>query len=216
MLLSPAPLRPLLRIPSLRRTLFSLPSFPFGGLESKPQNYNEQKIFPYNAKELYAVVADVASYPQFIPFCVSSRIDRSALERAMKGRTVVDAELAVGFLNFKESYVSEVTCVPFESVQARASSSTPLFKSLLTTWRFQNPTSKLCSVSQSSSASAESTSIERDNSSSPTLVTFDLTYEFANPLHAGVSATFFGQVSKMMIQAFEDRCVEVYGRRNSS
>jgi len=74
----------------------------------------------YNEKELYAVVADVASYPKFIPFCTGSRIDPLALERAMQGKTVVDAELTVGFLSFKESYVSSVTCIPFKSVQVRS------------------------------------------------------------------------------------------------
>ena len=74
----------------------------------------------YNEKELYAVVADVASYPKFIPFCTGSRIDALALERAMQGKTVVDAELTVGFLSFKESYVSSVTCIPFKSVQVRS------------------------------------------------------------------------------------------------
>ena len=63
------------------------------------------------------MVADVASYPQFIPFCTGSRIDRSAFGRAMQEKTEVEAELTVGFLNFKESYVSIVTCIPFKSVQ---------------------------------------------------------------------------------------------------
>ena len=71
----------------------------------------------YSSKELYAVVADVASYPKFVPFCIASRLDASALERAMERKTSVDAELTVGFMSFKESYVSVVTCIPYESVQ---------------------------------------------------------------------------------------------------
>ena len=35
----------------------------------------------------------------------------------MQEKTEVEAELTVGFLSFKESYVSRVTCVPFKSVQ---------------------------------------------------------------------------------------------------
>lgn len=35
----------------------------------------------------------------------------------MQEKTVVDAELTVGFLNFRESYVSVVTCIPFKSVE---------------------------------------------------------------------------------------------------
>jgi coenzyme Q-binding protein COQ10 len=45
----------------------------------------------------------------------------------------------------------------------------------------------------------------------PTLVTLDLEFAFANPMYAMVSATFFGQVSKLMVKAFEERCLEVYG-----
>ena len=41
----------------------------------------------------------------------------------------------------------------------------------------------------------------------PTLLTLDLSYAFANPLHAAVSSTFFGQVSKLMVEAFEKRCL---------
>ncbi|PPQ63878.1 hypothetical protein CVT24_009504 [Panaeolus cyanescens] len=69
--------------------------------------------------------------------------------------------------------------------------------------RFSNPTSS------SSSSSSSVTTKTLPN----TLVSFDLTYEFANPLHAGVSSAFFGQVANMMVQAFEDRCADVYGLR---
>ncbi|KIM46222.1 hypothetical protein M413DRAFT_64768 [Hebeloma cylindrosporum] len=191
--------------PYYRRSLFSLPTLPsIPGFESKRQNYHEEKIFHYNEKELYAIVADVASYPQFIPFCTGSRIASFALERAMQEKTEVDAELSVGFLSFKESYVSRVTYVPFKSVQAVASSSTPLFKTLSTTWSFQStaPTSLTTSAGGYMS-----------DAPGPTLVSFDLTYEFSNPLHAGVSSAFFGQISKLMIAAFADRCQSIYGPR---
>ncbi|KAF9569072.1 hypothetical protein CPC08DRAFT_757263 [Agrocybe pediades] len=201
MLLSTLPFRTLPSVTRCsRRTLFSLPSLPFGPDASKPQTYKDEKAFPYNEKELYAVVADVASYPSFIPFCLGSRIEPSALQRAMREKTVVDAELTVGFLSFKESYVSTVTCIPFESVHACASSSTPLFKTLSTTWKFR----ALSPKDHQTSTNPRSPS---------TLVSFDLTYQFSNPLHAGVSSTFFGQVSSMMIDAFENRCVSVYGPR---
>jgi coenzyme Q-binding protein COQ10 len=174
----------------------------------------------YSTKELYAVVADVASYPKFVPFCLASRVAASTLAQAMQRKTVVDAELTVGFMSFKESYVSTVTCIPYESVQVRcyhlfqclvinfvipqasASSSTPLFKNLSTTWKFQ------------STSSPESTATEGlEDRVGPTLVSYDLAYEFANPLHSVTSATFFGQIAGMMIKAFEDRCWAVYGKR---
>ena len=42
-------------------------------------------------------------------------------------------------------------------------------------------------------------------------MTLDIAYAFANPLHATVSSTFFDQVSKLMVKAFEARCMAVYG-----
>jgi len=183
-----------------RRPLFSFPDFSSSSLR---KTYREQRILPYSSKELYAVVADVASYPKFVPFCVASRIDASARARAMQQKTLVDAELTFGFMSFKESYVSNVTCIPYASVQASASSSTPLFKNLSTTWKFQSATS-----------SPRSTSNEGlENRPGPSLVSYDLAYEFANPLHAATSAAFFDQLASMMIKAFEDRCCVVYGKR---
>jgi len=116
-----------------RRSLFSFPGFS----SSLSKAYREQCVLPYDtslpallaltlvfkrysAKELYAVVADVSSYPKFVPFCIASRTDASALARAMQQKTVFEAELSVGFMSFKESYVSSVICVPYESVHVRS------------------------------------------------------------------------------------------------
>jgi coenzyme Q-binding protein COQ10 len=124
----------------------------------------------------------------------------------------MEAELTVAFLAFTESYVSTVTCVPYESVEVRfprpvalpwlsgaqteqavAASGTPLFRSLSTTWRF---------------APAPA-----DARAGHTLLTLDLAYAFASPLHAAAAGAFFGTVSRAMIEAFETRCTRVYGRR---
>lgn len=94
--------------------------------------------------------------------------------------------------------------------QAVASSSTPLFKTLSTTWRFQaaSPNSPHLSAGRLSSTS---TTLPVNQNTGPTLVTLDLAFAFSNPVHATISATFFGQVSKLMVKAFEERCLEVYG-----
>ncbi|KAF9462607.1 dehydrase and lipid transport-domain-containing protein [Collybia nuda] len=181
-----------------RRTLFTLSDF--SPWQPEVHTYHERKIFPYKQKQLYDVVADVGSYPCFIPFCTKSRIikppPRKAVADAKPAPFTMEAELTVGFLAFQESYVSRVSCDPYESVKAVASSSTPLFKTLSTTWHFQP-------VPQNKPSS--------DQSMHQTLVTLDLAYAFTNPIHAKVSSTFFGQVSKLMVKAFEDRCREIYG-----
>jgi coenzyme Q-binding protein COQ10 len=45
----------------------------------------------------------------------------------------------------------------------------------------------------------------------PTLVSLNLSFAFANPVHAAVSGAFFGRVSGLMVKAFEERCAKVYG-----
>ncbi|KDQ15477.1 hypothetical protein BOTBODRAFT_173955 [Botryobasidium botryosum FD-172 SS1] len=165
--------------------------------------------YRYSPKQLYTVVADVDSYHRFIPFCTASRV----LTAPPRDRLVpydVEAELKVGFMSFEEGYISRVHCRPYQMVKATASSSTPLFKSLVTTWQFES-TSKPAPITASKN-SLQPTNIDLPG---PTRVTFDLTYAFANPLYASISSRFFGQVSELMVQAFEKRCVEVYGRGQS-
>jgi coenzyme Q-binding protein COQ10 len=50
-----------------------------------------------------------------------------------------------------------------------------------------------------------------DNDVGPTLLSLDLSFAFANPVHAVVSRGFFGKVSTLMVKAFEERCSKVYG-----
>ncbi|CDO75896.1 hypothetical protein BN946_scf184523.g5 [Trametes cinnabarina] len=131
----------------------------------------------------------------------------------------MDVELTVGFMSFEESYVSKVTCRPYESVEAVAASSTPLFKSLNTVWRFQpasaqspHPAARFPSpAGEPNAPHIVATGTAGPGDARPTLVTLDLSFAFANPVHAAVSATFFGQVSKMMVRAFEERCLHIYG-----
>ncbi|KAK7470692.1 hypothetical protein VKT23_002114 [Stygiomarasmius scandens] len=124
----------------------------------------------------------------------------------------MEAELSVGFLSFNESYVSTVTCVPFKSVQAVASSSTPLFTNLSTTWKF-SPVPPLTKDKNNLIHAKNTSPGASADENSNTLVTLDLSFAFANPIHAAVSSAFFGQVSKQMVQAFEQRCIDVYGRK---
>ncbi|KAI0638517.1 dehydrase and lipid transport-domain-containing protein [Trametes polyzona] len=193
-----------------------------GGGDPQPQIYHERKIFPYTQKQLYELVADATSYPRFLPFCTDARILRKFPEQPdQPGRRTMDVELTVGFMSFKESYVSKVTCRPYESVEAVAASATPIFKTLNTVWRFQ-PASAQSPLpaarfpwegpQQGTSNATAATAPQQDGNARPTLVTLDLSFAFANPVHAAVSATVFGQVSKLMVKAFEERCLEIYGK----
>jgi coenzyme Q-binding protein COQ10 len=61
----------------------------------------EHKVVPYSDEQLFALVADVAAYPKFLPWCVGARI-RSRTERELV------ADLTIGFGPFRESFTSRV------------------------------------------------------------------------------------------------------------
>jgi len=62
----------------------------------------EQRILPYTPEQLFALVADVERYPEFLPWCVASRIRRREGE-------VFFADLVIGFKMVRERFTSKVT-----------------------------------------------------------------------------------------------------------
>jgi len=64
--------------------------------------HSETKILPYSPEQLFALVADIERYDEFLPWVVAVRI-RSSSE------TETVADLVVGFNAFKERFTSRVT-----------------------------------------------------------------------------------------------------------
>jgi coenzyme Q-binding protein COQ10 len=62
----------------------------------------ETKILPYTPEQMFDLVADVAKYPQFLPWMIGARV-RSRTETEMV------ADLIIGFKIFRESFTSKVT-----------------------------------------------------------------------------------------------------------
>ncbi|ORZ11128.1 hypothetical protein BCR42DRAFT_357196 [Absidia repens] len=151
------------------------------------KRYNERKILNFTQQQVYEVVANVDDYHHFIPFCNHSRV-YSTIPNG-QDKHMMQAELGIGFKLFEEKYMSTVTCHQPHKVQA-VSSDASLFKELVTTWQFHPHTSNSCRVD------------------------FDISFEFASPLHAQASNVFFDQVSQMMMKAFIDRCHQVYASKS--
>ncbi|OCF35244.1 hypothetical protein I316_03287 [Kwoniella heveanensis BCC8398] len=132
------------------------------------------------------------------------------------------AELAVGFGGLEERYVSKVVGKPFESVTAIATKQTPLFKSLITRWSFAPASSQSPHLSFTPTSSSSSTDpnvpvtpgqqTTQSPDVGPTLLTIDLAFNFANPLHRIASQAVLPKVAEKMIEAFEKRCLKVYGK----
>lgn len=64
--------------------------------------HSETRHLPYTPEQLFAMVADIGKYDEFLPWVVAVRI-RSSSE------TETVADLVVGFNAFKERFTSKVT-----------------------------------------------------------------------------------------------------------
>ncbi|MFP4385614.1 MAG: type II toxin-antitoxin system RatA family toxin [Alphaproteobacteria bacterium] len=66
--------------------------------------YTEKRNLPYTPEQLFSLVADVARYPEFLPWCLNSHLTRQEEE----GR-IFYADLTVGYKMIRETFGSRVT-----------------------------------------------------------------------------------------------------------
>lgn len=97
----------------------------------------EKRLLPYTPEQMFTLVADVASYPKFLPWCVGARI-RTQTE------TEIVADLTIGFGPFRESFTSRVDLERPHKVQVRYERGP--FKYLNNQWIF-DPDPAGCRVS---------------------------------------------------------------------
>jgi coenzyme Q-binding protein COQ10 len=146
-----------------------------------PQHH-ESRILPYAADQMYAVVADVAHYPEFLPWCS----ELAVLDRAREnGTEIVTARMRVSYRGLNEGYISCVRLDPSRrAIDARQCEGP--FKRLDTRWRF-DPLENGCQVH------------------------FLIDFAFKNPLLSAVAGVAFSYVASRMAQAFIERAQALYG-----
>ena len=62
-------------------------------------------LLPYTQEQLFALVADIERYPEFLPWCIGARI------RERQPQLIV-ADLIIGFKMFRERFTSRVVLDP--------------------------------------------------------------------------------------------------------
>src|SRR3990172_3340014 len=62
----------------------------------------ERRVLPYTPHEMFELVAAIDRYPEFLPWCVASRITK-------REGDVVWADMVIGFRLFRERFTSRVT-----------------------------------------------------------------------------------------------------------
>jgi coenzyme Q-binding protein COQ10 len=139
--------------------------------------YQEIRLVRFAPKRMFDIVADIETYPTYLPWCVGARINARRLE----GDTEIQrAELMVGFRAFRERYTSEVTLDRKASTIDAVHVSGP-FRHLISRWTF---------VPQNDGG---------------TEIRFTIDFEFKNPVLRLVAHTAFGEAARRMVQAFEAR-----------
>ena len=88
----------------------------------------EQKKLPYTPEQMYALVAGVEKYAEFLPWCVASRIN------SRESDALFYADLVVGYKMIRERFSSKVMLEAQESIHIEYLKG-PL-KHLKNHWRF--------------------------------------------------------------------------------
>jgi len=137
---------------------------------------------PFTAEQMFAIVADVERYPQFLPLCEGLTV-RSREEKG--GDSVLTATMSVGYRSIAESFTSRVTLKP-EANEIRVAYLDGPFTHLDNRWRFQD-------VSGGSE------------------IHFYIDYAFASRMLALVMGAVFDKAVRRYTEAFEERARVVYG-----
>ncbi|MCH7937978.1 MAG: type II toxin-antitoxin system RatA family toxin [Proteobacteria bacterium] len=63
----------------------------------------EKRVLPHTPEQMFDLVADIEKYPEFLPWCVATRVRESK-------DNMVTADMVIGFKVFRERFTTTVTC----------------------------------------------------------------------------------------------------------
>jgi coenzyme Q-binding protein COQ10 len=145
--------------------------------------HSETRELPYTAQQMYDLVADVASYPEFLPWTAAARIKT----REDKGdHEVMDADLVISFKVFRERFTSRVVLWP-ESKKIDTEYLDGPFKFMKSNWHFEDAAQGTCKVH------------------------FFVDFEFKNVVLQKIIGVVFNEAMQRVVRAFEKRAAALYG-----
>ena len=144
--------------------------------------HSETKRLPHRAAQMYDLVADVARYPEFLPWTAAARVKSRTL---IEGGEVMEADLVISFKVFRERFGSRVTLLPAQQMILTEYVDGP-FKQLKSVWRFRDLPEGGCEVS------------------------FEVDFEFRNAILASVIGLVFNEAMQRVVRAFEVRAAKLY------
>lgn len=145
--------------------------------------HSETRHLPYTADQMYALVADVESYPKFLPWTAAARIRSTRNEG---DQVVMLADLVISFKVFRERFGSRVTLSPRTRKIDTEYLDGP-FSKMVSNWSFAEAADGGCDVD------------------------FHVDFEFRNKLLQTTATIFFNDAMQRVVRAFERRAAELYG-----
>lgn len=137
---------------------------------------------------MFALVADVEKYPDFVPMCEALTIRDT---RTRDGKTLLVADMSVGYKAIRETFTTQVLLKPQELIIEAKYIDGP-FKHLDNRWRFEDgPDSKT------------------DQNASD--IHFYIDYQFKNPALGMLMGGMFEKAFAKFTSAFEERADVIYG-----
>ena len=134
-------------------------------------------------EQMFALVADVEKYPEFLPLCEALSI-RSRKDR--DGQTILVADMTVGYKAIRETFTSQVH-LKLEENRIDVKYIDGPFKYLSNVWSFEPAGHGACEIH------------------------FSIDYEFKNRLLGMVMGSMFDRAFRMFAEAFEKRADIIYG-----
>lgn len=145
--------------------------------------HHETRRLPYSAAQMFALVADVERYPQFLPWNAAARI---RARRPVPGGEVIEADLVIRFKVFRETFGSRVTLLPDEGRILTEYLDGP-FRYLKSSWAFRDLPEGGCEVE------------------------FFVDFEFRSAVLSRIIGVVFGEAMERIVRAFEARAHALYG-----
>ena len=143
----------------------------------------ETRLMPYSAEQMFALIADVEKYPEFLPWCAGCRIRG----RRMAGEDeILDTDLIISFKVFRERFGSRVTVKPGTHEILVEYLDGP-FKYLNNHWTFKPISDTTCEVD------------------------FFVDFEFRSRTLQAVIGMVFSEAMRRIVRAFEERAARLYG-----
>ena len=146
----------------------------------------------HRAQDMFALVADIERYPEFVPLCTGLRVRKRSQDAA--GREVVLADMSVGYRAIRETFTSRVTLDPAKQEILVEYVDGP-FSRLVNRWTFVD-------------LSPQGTAVQSK-------VDFFIDYEFRSRMLGMLMGAMFDTAFRRFAEAFEERADEVYGRAAS-